>query len=86
VQRVTKRIGPKFVSIKQTLAKTFLPTLFGDKYDDGDPHRALADLPVKWAGSAIPDPTTLTQPNNKASILLCSHILAAFLRSQCIDP
>jgi hypothetical protein len=31
-----------------------------------------------WAGLAIPDPTTSVQPNYEASILLCSHILAAF--------
>jgi hypothetical protein len=40
--------------------------------------RALAGLPVKWAGLAIPDPTTSAQPNYEASILLYSHILAAF--------
>ena len=72
-------IGPKFASVKQTLAKTFLPTLFGDhEYDGDDPWRALAGLPVKWAGLAIPDPTTSAQPNYEASILPCSHILAAF--------
>jgi hypothetical protein len=27
---------------------------------------------------AIPDPATSAQPNYEASILLCSHILAAF--------
>jgi hypothetical protein len=65
-------------SIEQTLAKTFLPTLFGDEYDDDDPCRALAGLPVKWDGLAIPDPTTSVQPNYEAGILLCSRILAAF--------
>jgi hypothetical protein len=78
VQRVTEGIGPEFASIEQTLAKTFLPTLFGDDYDNDDPRRALAGLHVKWAGLAIPDPTTLAQPNYEASILLYSHIMAAF--------
>jgi hypothetical protein len=78
VQRVTKGIGPEFASIEQTLAKTFLPTLFGDEYGKEDPRRALPDLPIKWAGLAIPYPTTSVQPNYEASILLCSHILAAF--------
>jgi hypothetical protein len=41
---------------------------------------ALAGLPLKWAGLAIPNPTTLAHPNYEASILLCSHILAAFPR------
>jgi hypothetical protein len=71
-------IGPEFASIEQTLARTFLPTLFGDEYEKDDPRHALASLPVKWAGLAIPDPTTSAQPNYEASILLCSHILAAF--------
>jgi hypothetical protein len=78
VQRVTKGIGPEFAAVEQTLAKTFLPTLFGDEYNDDDPRRALAGLPVKWAGLAIPDPTTSAQPKYDASILLCSHILALF--------
>ena len=80
VQRVTKGIGPEFATIEQTLARIFLPTLFGDNYDydEKDPRRALAALPVKWAGLAIPDPTTSAQPNYESSILLCSHILAAF--------
>jgi hypothetical protein len=60
------------------MAKTFLPTLFGNEYEEDDPCRALASLPVKWAGLVIPDPTTLAQPNYEVSILLCSHILAAF--------
>jgi hypothetical protein len=63
-----------FASIKQTLAKTLLPTLFGDEYDG---------LPVKWAGLVIPDPTTLVQPIYDVIILLCSHILAAF-RHRCL--
>jgi hypothetical protein len=78
VQRVTKGIGPEFAAVEQTLAKTFLPTLFGDEYDDNDPRRALAGLPVKWAGLAIPDPTTLAQPNYEASILLCSQSVDVF--------
>ena len=78
VQRVTKGIGNEFACIEQTLIRTFLPTLFGDNYDEDDPRRALADLPVKWAVLAIPDPTTSAQPNDEESILRCSHILAAF--------
>jgi hypothetical protein len=80
VQRETKGISPEFASAEQTLAKTFLPTLFGDEYNEDDPRPALAGLPVKWAVLAIPDPTTSAQPNYEASILLCSHILAAFRR------
>jgi hypothetical protein len=41
---------------------------------------ALAGLPLKWAGLAIPDPTTSAHPNYEASILLYSHLLTAFPR------
>jgi hypothetical protein len=67
VHRVTNRIGPEFASIEQTLAKTFLPTLFGDEYDGDDPRRALTGLPFKWTELAIPDPTTLDQNMGRAS-------------------
>jgi hypothetical protein len=33
--------------------------------------------PFKWARLAIPDSTTLVQPNYETCILLCSYILAA---------
>jgi hypothetical protein len=78
VQRVTKGMGFKFQDVKLTLFKTFLPTLFGDDFDKSDPHRKLSCLLVKWAGLAIPDPTVSADPNYEASVLLCSHILAAF--------
>jgi hypothetical protein len=73
-----KRNWPKLQDVELALAKTFLPTLFGDDYNEAGPHRKLFCLPVKWTGLAIPDPTVSAEPNNEASILLCSHLLAAF--------
>jgi hypothetical protein len=70
VQRVTKGIGPKFKNIELTLSRTFLQTLFGDDYDKHDPHRKASCLPVKCAGLAIPDPTSLADLNYNVSILL----------------
>jgi hypothetical protein len=65
--------------VEQTLAKTFLPALFGDSYDDDtNPQRQLSCLPVKWAGLAIPDPSSSAELNHDASVLLTSHVLAAF--------
>jgi hypothetical protein len=64
VQRVTIGIGPEFSSIEQALAKTFLPTLFGDEYNEDDPHHALFDLLIIWAElTTTPDRTTLAQSN-----------------------
>jgi hypothetical protein len=51
VQRVTKGIGSDCQDFKLVLAKTFLPTLFGDDYNESDPHHKLSCLPVKWAAS-----------------------------------
>ena len=78
LQRVTNGIGSEFKSIEETLSQFFLPALFGDTYEDDDPRRDLSCLPVKWAGMAIPDPTISADSNYDASILACSHILAAF--------
>jgi hypothetical protein len=78
VQRVTEGIGPEFQTVELTLSTTFLPTLFGDNYDEDGPRRKISCLPVKWSGLAIPDPTSSADSNYNASILLCLHLLAAF--------
>jgi hypothetical protein len=78
VQRVTKNIGQEFEAVEVALSRTFLPTPFGDDYDDDDPRRDIACLRVKWAGLAVPNPTVAADANYEASTLLCSHILAAF--------
>jgi hypothetical protein len=38
VQKVTTGIGPEFKEVEQTLAKTFLPALFGDSYRVRNPY------------------------------------------------
>jgi hypothetical protein len=59
--------------------RTFLPALlFDEDMADDDPRLKLACLPVKHAGLALPDPTRSAQSNHVASILMCSHLLAAF--------
>jgi hypothetical protein len=55
----------------------FLPALYGEDIVDNDPRLKLACLPVKHAGLALPDPTSAKR-NYEASILDCSHLLAAF--------
>jgi hypothetical protein len=78
VQQDIKNIGPEFEAVKVALSRTFLPTPFGDDYDDDDPRRDISCLPVKWAGLAVPNPTLAADANYEASTLLCSHILAPF--------
>jgi hypothetical protein len=80
---VTKGIGPEFANVGFAHSKIFLPTHFGDYYDEDDPccKLSLLSLPVKWAGLAIPNPTSSAESNYDARILLCTHILAAFVVS-----
>jgi hypothetical protein len=79
VQRVVKDVGEELQGVERAIARTFLPALFDDRYDDeSNPWRSLAALPVKHAGLALPNPTTSANSNYEASILVCSHLLAAF--------
>jgi hypothetical protein len=55
------------------------PGSIGDSYDDDTgPRRQFACLPVKWAGLAIPDPTSSAELHHDSSKLLTSHVLAVF--------
>jgi hypothetical protein len=70
VKRVKEDVGREFASIEEALSLTFLPALFGDKYDEDNPHWKLYCLPVKHAGLTIPDPTAPAQLNYDAIILI----------------
>jgi hypothetical protein len=56
LQRVQKDCGEKIVEVKKSISRTFLPALFDDEYDDDDPRRQLACLPVKHDGWHCPKP------------------------------
>ncbi len=77
VQRVVSDIGDQFAEVENAISHTFLPALFDEVIPDDDPRLKLACLPVKHAGLALPDPTASAQTNFDASILVCSHLLAA---------
>jgi hypothetical protein len=78
LQQVVPGIGDKFAGVEQAISDDFLPALFDDKICETDKRRALAGLPVKHAGLALPNPTTLADSNFEASTLVCSHLIAAF--------
>ena len=80
VQRVTKGTGTVFANVEQALASSFLPALFGDTFEDDDAIRALASLPIKCAGLALPNPMETGASNYDSSVLICGHLLAAFRR------
>jgi hypothetical protein len=77
VQRFIKEIGGKFTEIEKEISQAFLPALFGDVLDEDDPRQALASLPVKHAGLAIPNPVRSSDMNYEASILASSHLVAS---------
>ena len=67
-----------FGPIEEALANSFLPALFDEPmFGEDDPRRALATLPVKQAGLAIPDPTTTATANYEASTCVCTHLIQA---------
>jgi hypothetical protein len=78
VQRVIKEIGGTFTEIEKAISQVFLPAIFGDVLNEDDPRLALACLPVKHAGLAIPNPDRSSYyMNYEASILASSHLTAA---------
>jgi hypothetical protein len=77
VQRVIDGIGDSFSPLEEAISNIFLPALFGDSLAS-DNRRELAELPVKSAGLALPDPTDTSAGCYKASTLVCSHLLEAF--------
>jgi hypothetical protein len=78
LQRVVPGIGDKFSGVEQAILDDFLPALFDDKICETNKCHALAGLPVKHAGLALPNHTTLVDSNFEASTLVCSHLIAAF--------
>jgi hypothetical protein len=78
VQRVVDGIADGFEEVEAAIRTKFLPALFGDDISEPDHFRKLLSLPVKHAGLALPNPTISGPANYDASILVCSHLLAAF--------
>ena len=77
VQCVTRDIGPQFTDVAAAISQKFLPALFGASLEATDPRCALAGLPVKHAGLALPSPVATAEWNYKASTLAVSHLFAA---------
>jgi hypothetical protein len=67
----------EFTDVERAISQSFLPTLFGDDYDDNDPRHRLASLPFKHASLALLNPTKSTESNYEARTLACSHLVAA---------
>ena len=78
LQRVLPEIGPHFEEVEKAIHQSFLPALFGEKLSDNLSYvRPISSLPVRYAGLAIPNPSTTSSTNYGDSTLLCSHLIRA---------
>ena len=76
LQRVTTNVRDEFLPIRETLRKSFFPSLFADPLSDP----LLMDilhLPAKTAGLSLPDPVTSAESNYAASQVICGHLVQA---------
>jgi hypothetical protein len=75
-RRVKDNIGDSFFDVAST--DIFLPTLYGESLKDCTHPCNLSALVVKFSGLTLPNPSASSEGNYKVSMLVCSHILAAF--------
>jgi hypothetical protein len=78
VQRAVGDISESFSAVEKVLRDAFIPALFGEEQTTPENFRKLLALLVKHAGIALTNLTISGPANYKASILVCSHLLAAF--------
>jgi hypothetical protein len=71
---VTSGLSDEFEVAEKVLAENFL--LFGNG-ESCNTERQLACPPVRHAGLALPNPTTLAESNWNVSTLICGHLIAA---------
>jgi len=52
--------------------------MFGESsFEEDDYRRPITELPVRFCGLAIPDPTKPNAANYEASALVCPHLIQA---------
>ena len=77
VHRSVSDAGTFFDGVEEALASEFLPSLFGVDEDITCKYRKLAELPVRYGGLSLSNPTTNSKECYKSSTLYCSHPLSA---------
>ena len=80
MQCVTPEIGMDFQGVKDVLWYIFLPALFQGATTQ-IPRRAMANMPVKQARLALPDPSWTLRANWMASCMITGHLVAALRRT-----
>jgi len=75
VHRTVSDAGTFFDGVEEALASEFLPSLVGVDEDITCKYRKLAELPVRYGGLRLSNPTTNSQECYKSSTLYCSHLL-----------
>ena len=77
VHRTVSDAGTFFDGVEDALASEFLPFLFGVDEDITCKYRKLAELPVRYGGLSLSNPTTKSEECYMSSTLYCSHFLSA---------
>ena len=75
LQRVVPECGPAFEPVEESLRETFLPSLFGTEISETE--RRLFQLPVKFSGLGIRDPTLTSTSAHQTSIQATKHLVSA---------
>ena len=75
LQRVVPECGPAFEPVEESLRETFLPSLFGTEISETE--RRLFQLPVKFSGLGIRDPTLTSTSAHQTSIQATRHLVSA---------
>ena len=75
LQRVVPDCGQAFKPVEEALRETFLSTLFGTEISDAE--RLLFQLPVKFSGLGIRDPSLTSTSAHQSSLKATRHLVSA---------
>ena len=81
LQRVISGCGPAFQPVEDKLVQCFIPSLFGSEVSIEE--RSLFELPVKYAGLALANPTSTATSAYSSSLKAAGHMRDAIVG--CVD-
>ena len=81
VQRTIPDISDLFMPLEECIRNSFIPSLLGRAVSDTE--REIFELPTKFGGLNIPNPTHTSSKENEWSLLL-TNSLATKIREQCL--
>ena len=83
LQRVVPQCGPALSPIEEAIAESFLPKLFGSEVSPAE--RKICQLPVKFAGLGVADPSTSSAVAHEVSRKATVHLSNAIAGKEEFD-